>query len=248
MAEQTLKGILIATPCYGGEIKMQTHAAISQLRASLGHAQIPNQEYTLDMCDIEDVRNSIATFWYDNVPEYDHLLMIDNDMHFDPNLIVQMLKLNKPVVGVTYHKRQFSKNGDPWPMVIGETLPELGPIVNGFQQWKYVGGGILLIQRDVITKLLKKFPEANSTYDPGAIAGLGITRMLKPFSKMCDPNGRPLSEDYAFCERWRQCGGEVWCGVEYPVGHIGSFTYGFHTYGKSATELLGLNPPEAKAA
>jgi hypothetical protein len=91
--------------------------------------------------------------------------------------------------------------------------------------------------------MLKKFPECNDTIDPGAIGGLGITRMLKLFNKMKDPNGRPLSEDYSFCERWRQCGGEVWCGVDYPIGHIGNFTYGFHMYRKPIPELLGLGKP-----
>ncbi len=249
MAEQTLKGILIGTPCYGGEIKMQAHASISQLRASLGHAQIPNQEYTVDMCDIEDVRNSILTFWFDSQPEYDHLLMIDNDMHFDPNVVVQMLKLNKPVVGVTYHKRQIATGGDIRSIVIGETLSGYPPIENGFQQWKYVGGGILLIKREVVKTMLKKFPKINNTIDPGAIGGLGITRMLKAFEKMNDPKGRPLSEDYSFCERWRQCGGEIWCGVDYPIGHIGNFTYGFHLYNKPLSELIGLREPkEVKAA
>lgn len=247
MSDLELKGVLIAAPCYGGDIKMQTHAAISQLRSALSWAKIPNQEYTVDMCDIEDVRNSITTFWFDTQTDFDHLLMIDNDMHFDPNLIVQMMKLNKPLVGVTYHKRQMPTDGNPRSVTIGETLDGPHPIVNGFQQWKYVGGGILLIKRHVIRDMLKKFPELNDTYDPGAISGLGISRMLKPFSKMKDPNGRPLSEDYAFCERWKQCGGEVWCGVEYPVGHIGSFTYGFHLYNKPIPELLGLQT-ETKAA
>lgn len=245
---QDFKGILIATPCYGGGIKMQTHAAISQVRSALSWGKVPNQEYILDMCDIEDVRNSIVTFWYDNL-EYDHLLMIDNDMHFDPSLIFKMIELNKPVVGVTYHKRQMAKDGDVRGMVIGETLAGYPEIVNGFQPWKYVGGGIMLIKRDVVTQMLKKFPEINGTVDPGALGGLGVTRMIGAFSKMKDPSGRPLSEDYSFCERWTQCGGEIWCGVEYPVGHIGSFTYGFHMYGKTIPELLGLKPPaEVKAA
>jgi len=243
-----LKGILVATPCYGGEIKMQTHAAISQLRASLGYERIPNQEYTVDMCDIEDVRNSILTFWFDTQPEYDHLLMVDNDMSFDPNVVIQMLKLNKPVVGVTYHKRQLSPTGDVRQMVIGETLGGERPIINGFQQWKYVGGGILLIKRDVVKAMLKKFPKINNTVDPGAISGLGISRMLKAFQKMNDKNGRPLSEDYSFCERWTQCGGEIWCGVDFPIGHIGNFTFGFHLYGKPLPDLIGLRPVEKAAA
>ncbi len=104
---------------------------------------------------------------------------------------------------------------------------------------------LLNIKREVVKAMLKKFPEANDTVDPGAISGLGISRMLKLFSKMKTKDGRPLSEDYSFCERWKECGGEVWCGVDYPIGHIGSFTYGFHLYGKPTRELLGLTKPNS---
>ncbi len=34
-----------------------------------------------------------------------------------------------------------------------------------------------------------------------------------------------LSEDLAFCERWRLCGGEVWANVNHLIGHIGPYNY-----------------------
>ncbi len=250
MAEPDFKGILISVPCYGGEIKMATHAVIAQVRSALSWIKVPNQEYNLDMCDIVDVRNGITTFWYDNCPEFDHLLMVDNDMAFDAKLIFAMIEQQKPLTGVIYHKRQLAKDNDIRSVTIGETLPgPMPPIVNGFQQWKYVGGGVLLIKRHVVTEILKKFPAINSTIDPGALGGLQITRLIGAFDKMKDPNGRPLSEDYSFCERWRQCGGEIWAGVEHQIGHVGSFTYGYHLYGKTPVELLQLAPAaEAVAA
>lgn len=249
MADTDLKGVLIAVPCYGGEIKMQCHSSVSQLRATFGWNKLPSAEYNQDMCDIVDTRNTIITHWYDNAPEYDHLLMIDNDMHFDPEMVVKMIGLAKPVVGAVYHKRQHPIDKDILSVVIGEPLiDEVPEIVDGFQKWKYVGGGVLLIKRRVVTEMLKKFPELNDTTDPGFLKVAGVTRLIGVFSKMKDPDGRPLSEDYSFCERWRQCGGDIWAAVDYRIGHIGQFSYGFHHYGKPLPDLLGMRPEKKEAA
>ena len=38
-------------------------------------------------------------------------------------------------------------------------------------------------------------------------------------------SGRYLSEDFAFCHRWRSTGGDVWVDVQTPLGHEGSFMF-----------------------
>ena len=37
--------------------------------------------------------------------------------------------------------------------------------------------------------------------------------------------GARLSEDYSFCHRWRQCGGEVWANISHPITHVGLHRY-----------------------
>jgi hypothetical protein len=34
-----------------------------------------------------------------------------------------------------------------------------------------------------------------------------------------------LSEDYAFCKRWRALGGEIWLDLQSKLNHSGSYTY-----------------------
>jgi hypothetical protein len=34
-----------------------------------------------------------------------------------------------------------------------------------------------------------------------------------------------LSEDYGFCHRWRQLGGQVWADPTIRLGHVGSFNF-----------------------
>jgi hypothetical protein len=38
-------------------------------------------------------------------------------------------------------------------------------------------------------------------------------------------SGEYLSEDYAFCHRWRAIGGRIWLDTKSRLTHIGSFEY-----------------------
>ena len=41
-----------------------------------------------------------------------------------------------------------------------------------------------------------------------------------------------LSEDFSFCQRWRQCGGEVWASATHTIQHIGNHAFegNFHDW------------------
>jgi len=46
------------------------------------------------------------------------------------------------------------------------------------------------------------------------------------FDCMIDPQtGVYLSEDYAFCRRWRKCGGEIWLDLQGRLTHTGSLHF-----------------------
>ena len=49
--------------------------------------------------DIVESRSFLLTHWYDKT-DATHLLFIDADMGYEPQLIVDMVQLRKPVVGV----------------------------------------------------------------------------------------------------------------------------------------------------
>jgi hypothetical protein len=44
---------------------------------------------------------------------------------------------------------------------------------------------------------------------------------------MVDPDsGRYLSEDYAFCRRWRDMGGKIWVDLDCKLMHLGQHLFG----------------------
>ena len=46
------------------------------------------------------------------------------------------------------------------------------------------------------------------------------------FETMIEPEtGQYLSEDYAFCRRWRDLGGEIWADFQTRMTHVGHAAY-----------------------
>jgi hypothetical protein len=217
--DDSMKGVLVVCPAYGQFMSAFTGGIFYSLGQLLTAARIPNQFIWFSMADVVEVRNVFLTLWYDAYPQFSHMLMVDNDMHFSPYLVRDMIKFGKPLTGCFYSRREMP------PTIIGHTLDGEPEIRDGFQKVKHMGGGVLLIKRDVVTQMLKKIPEVNDLRDVGTLGKTGVTRMIRGFDRMHDDNGSYLSEDFAFCERWRQCGGEVWASISQPIGHIGPFNF-----------------------
>ncbi len=222
----SITGVLIGVPCYGARIEMDTAQSIFTASQMLQSMAIPTQLTWQAAADIVEVRNTITTIWYESQQQCSHLLFIDSDMEFSPLLVRDMLALEQPVVGCIYAKRK-------WPLeIVGRLFPENNKAENvkdGFLNVAGVGGGVLLIHRDAITKMIEKFPDI-LVGNPQDIAGhpaaesmndYGVKRMIRPFDRLISPNGLPYAEDMSFCKRWRDCGGKVWANVDHVIGHWG---------------------------
>jgi len=219
-------GISIAVPAYNRNMTADTAQSLFWAGQLLMTEGIPVNFKCMGCANIEDLRNLLLTKWYYQTPELSHLLMVDADMHFSPNMIWDMVCFDKPVTGCLYAKRQ-----DPIS-VVGKCFNDTDTIENterGHLKVEGVGGGVLLIKRTVIDKMIQKFPDLidKATMSPvaGMVKQFGLPHLLRPFKEQEFPDGGRLSEDLSFCWRWGQCGGEIWANVKHPVGHIGPFEW-----------------------
>jgi hypothetical protein len=91
----------------------------------------------------------------------------------------------------------------------------------GFVEVDGCGAGVLLIRRDCVATLLEKMPElSDKAAKKSSPLAKNLDRLIRAFDPMFIDSGR-LSEDFAFCHRWRQCGGEIWANVGHEITHIG---------------------------
>jgi hypothetical protein len=212
--------VFIFVPAYGQQVTTQTFLSLSNLQMRLMATDTFGGMAALSHADIGELRNMALTMWYDGI-EASHLLMVDADMGFEPELVLEMLAFNEPVVGVIAPKRtlpiEFAGRG----FADDQPLEMRGP----FAKLAGVGMGVTLIRRDAVTRLLEQSPgiidKRMATYPQGHVFGPEMPeRLIRAFDRIDTPQGW-LSEDLSFCERWRACGGDIWAHAGRRIVHVG---------------------------
>ena len=211
--------VFVAAPSYGYSMSGNTAVSLFRLGQRFGMHGIQSGIATLSYPDVVETRNAYISIWYFNYPMYTHLLCIDSDMDFTPDLIQDMLVFDKPLVGCFYRRKCDKVD------FVGLVLEGEHQSVNGFLPVQSVGMGITLISRDCITRMIEAYPELlHDVPEDGPplemFSGQQLKKVFRCFDKF--PMGYAnLAEDYSFCKRWRDIGGEIWANIAHPIGHVG---------------------------
>ena len=86
------------------------------------------------------------------------------------------------------------------------------------------GTGFLLFKRSVYEKMIEAHPETKYVDD------VGLGKQYEPmmysiFDVKIDHRGHYLSEDWLFCRRWQDLGGEIWVHSKVLLNHIGHYEF-----------------------
>jgi len=236
MSSSNQISILVLTPSYGGQIYVGYLSSIIKLERLCKEKNIIiDYEFCYNESLIPRARNTLVDKFM-NSSNYTHLLFLDADIQFEPEDIIKMLEYNKPLVGGVYPKKNI--NWDKITNLINNnnekklTYEEIQSIIKDavvillddttinlqeeFIETRYTGTGILLIQRNVLEKMKESFP--NDIY------AAENTKYFRYFDTELK-NGIYLSEDYWFCDRWRQLGGKVYIYTKFRCKHWGTYAY-----------------------
>jgi hypothetical protein len=221
-------GVLICMPAFGQQNFCSTTQSLYNTCQFLTANAIPNQLRWVTSSEIAETRNLFLTFWYDGFPDCSHMLMVDADMGWPTQLIIDMLNFDKPVVGTYYARKQWPATAVGRSNGKGEDLLE--NVIDGHLPVEGTGAGVLLIQRETVDKMIGKFPELideNISGHPAraTLDSYGGKRMMRFFDPLWVNKKLRLSEDLAFCWRAGQCGIQVWANVNHHISHIGPFDY-----------------------
>lgn len=216
-----MKAVLWFQPAYPGNVGFSTFLTSHAVAKHLGALGIQMGVTGISTHDIAWVRNFAVTVFHDLMPEYSHLLFVDSDMSFPPQLITDMVLFDEPVVGGIYRKKskepEWAASGIKTPQTRGH-----------FMEVEGLGAGCLLIRRDAIERMVAEIPsivDERKNSATGFAADAGLKRLLRPFDTM-NEDGGVVSEDIAFCRRWRSIGGQVWGAAGHDIQHIGLHGFG----------------------
>lgn len=206
-------------PCYGGAVFEKFF--VSFIR-SIVQMRNDGLDFSLETLANESLvtraRNNLVAKGMTN-GNATHFMFIDADVGFNTTDIYKLIAHDKDVMCGLYPKKDY-----PIEYVVNREANEQ-PDENGLIKVVHAGTGFMLIKRDVIEKMFAHYANTKVINDTGMDAKYE-PNMYALFDTAIGKDGRYLSEDYLFCERWRAMGGSVWVDTTVKLTHSGYHTFG----------------------
>jgi hypothetical protein len=267
--------IFIATPMFGGSANYMYMISLINLLTKLGQNGIHSMfEIAANESLITKARNILVEGFLKS--DATHMLFLDADLGFDPDDVLKMIQSNKDLIGGQYAKKKINWDvvkrvvagvPDIPPHAINAVIAEstFRPIGDQISfrldepvEVESIATGMMLIRREVFTKMAAELPEieiisgGSETMDPKT-----MTRITDPhrkahayFDVSIDPVSKAYtSEDFTFCKRWRQIGGQVFLAPWTRTVHVGTYEYvcdlaSIATYTQQMADHAPANPAD----
>src|SRR6202045_2207414 len=231
--------LVVATPCFGGQVSSIYASSIFQLQRPLRAKS--NIDLKMLLRDgaalIARARANLVTMFLDD-PAATHFLFVDADIGFTPEQVFRLIESGADVVAGLYPikrinwdkaRRVIETNRPKVPSAALDYVLEINDpdhvaVVNGFTRVRYAGTGFLMIRRHVFEKMCAHPDHASLQFfrEHSLDALAGSPNRFALFECMIDPkSGTYLSEDFAFCKRWTDIGGEIWADLDSRLDHVG---------------------------
>ena len=241
----------IATPCYGGQLNEPYFRSVIKMMTFFNGHQIPLAFGTIaNESLVTRARNVLVAYFL--ASDYTHLMFIDADIEFQTEDILKLYAHKKDVVvgaypkkGVAWDKiranlvdpankdkelsdRDMASFGSDYAInfkFVNKETKTIG-VENGLIKLHDAGTGFMMISREAILKMVKAYPELKYNNDVNIANADLKDHFYALFDTMIDPvDRRYLSEDYTFCRRWQELGGDIWLDPSISLNHYGHFCF-----------------------
>jgi hypothetical protein len=241
----------IATPCYGGQLNEPYFRSVIKMMTFFNHHQIPLAFGTIaNESLVTRARNVLLAYFLNS--DYTHFLFIDSDIEFQTEDVLKLYAHDKDVVvgaypkkGVAWDKirsnltdiankdkemsnKDIASFGSDYAINFKFISKEAKTIAveNGLIKLHDAGTGFMMIKREAILKMIKAYPEFKYNNDVNIADDSMKEHFYAMFDTMIDPiDRRYLSEDYTFCRRWQDIGGDIWLDPSISLNHYGHFCF-----------------------
>ena len=203
------------TPCYGGQI---TEVCFSSYLQWTILALQNNLDFQIDTLSNESnvnrARNSCAAKFLTG--DATHLMFVDADIQFRAEDIVKLVAHNKDIVGGIYPQKTLP------PKMVVNTLDN-GKREGDLVEVGTMGTGFMMIKRVVFEAMIDQ--GAHKYTDAIGLSNEENNNQYDFFNCTIDSQGRYLTEDWSFCRRWRQLGGQIWADTTISLAHVGYYRF-----------------------
>jgi hypothetical protein len=219
-------------PCYGGQLTEQTFMSYIKWANMARQLGI---DWTVETMTNESLisraRNTLTAKFLATEGST-HLMFVDADIGWEPWHLLVLLDAQKDVIGGLYPMKsmpiKWCVNGIPGQENTEGNLIEVSK----------TGTGFMLIKREVFEKINghpATKPFANDIgLDPS------LNQYMKTYFDTAVREGRYYSEDWTFCENWRDLGGQVWVDKRVLLRHTGTYVFDAATQDKLYHDLHAI--------
>jgi hypothetical protein len=233
-----MTNILIGTPCYNGLVTTEYLISMLRLQNELSRQGIEFAlETTTTVSLIPVARNYIVSQLLAQ-KKFTHLLFLDADLRFEPQLVARYVAANKDVVAGIYPVKDLNwpeirqlRPGQPLASTFRYAVTVIDgehPNAEGLVRAEYAATGFMLIRREVLEQMAAAYPDLKyrSMFALGSGNQAKNDFLYALFDTSLDhERGLFVPEDYTFCKRWRALGGEIWVDAYSKLAHVGPFAY-----------------------
>lgn len=232
--------LMIGTPCYGRQVTDLYAASLLKLQLA---CQQRNVRLLVHMLGSEALitrarQNVVAHFLANEAAT--HLLFVDADIGFEPEQVFRLLDFGAeaaaaiyPIKRIDWRKVAAAANAklknlpsSSLSYLIDFEDPARIETRNGFAKVRYAGTGFLMLRRQMLLSMIERYPELRYAHEHRPNDTLdGSPWRYALFNCFVDETGTYLSEDFSFCRRWTDMGGEIWIDLQSRLTHVGALSF-----------------------
>lgn len=227
--------VIIAVPVYSA-IGVDTYDCLERNIQYLVQKEVEVAVVKSRGTYVHDARNNCVKQSYNDAWGFTHLMFIDGDMTFNPDLVYNLLERRKDIVGGCYVQKSypFYPNAgilQPDGVRYKLTAPDYTGKSGDLLEVDMIGTGLMMIRRTVFDKMdWPWFEFLKEPCPPGK-----EEQLTRIHTKKVDIIG----EDVSFCRKARAMGFKVHLDLKNQGAHQGNYGYELEDY---------LAPDKEKAA
>jgi hypothetical protein len=222
----------ICMPCYGGQLTESTFMSFIKWSNTARQLGI---DWTIETMTNESLisraRNTLTAKFLATEGST-HLFFVDADIGWEPWHLLVLLNRDVDVIGGLYPMKSLPIK---W-CVNGFEGAEEGP--DGLQEVTKTGTGFLLIKRHVFEKL--NGHPATKPFNNDIGLDPALNQHMKTYFDTAVRENRYYSEDWTFCENWRDLGGRIWVDKRVLLKHTGTYTFDWAAQEALAKEFQSM--------
>jgi hypothetical protein len=193
---------MIATPSYSGDVSAFYADSLTNTVKKLNNSEVEIcHQFLVYQPVIQYARNTLVKQFLES--DNDEIIFIDSDQAWEPEDLIKLIHSDKDFIGVAVHLKTHDERYNV--RFIDNNIDSKGLLLV-----ESVGTGFLKVSRNA----MQKISDLSTEYEYNGIKYYSVFEL-----DIID--GQAITEDFVFCKKWKDLGGDIYIDTTLKSFHIG---------------------------